>query len=30
MGRNFNKGGFKFNGYVDTVQYLFVMRKKAE
>ncbi|WP_225990126.1 MULTISPECIES: hypothetical protein [unclassified Bacillus (in: firmicutes)] len=30
MGRNFSKGGFKFNGYIDTVQYLFVMRKKAE
>ncbi|WP_313771954.1 hypothetical protein [Bacillus bingmayongensis] len=30
MSRNFGNGGFKFNGYTDTVEYLFVMRKKAE
>ncbi|EEK91791.1 hypothetical protein bcere0012_53450 [Bacillus cereus BDRD-ST24] len=27
MSRNFGNGGYKFNGYTDTVEYLFVMKK---
>lgn len=27
MSRNFGNGSYKFNGYTDTVEYLFVMRK---